>query len=116
MWHADDVNVRFTSGRLDETQQSDIVGQRQIVELRMDHDVRNVQLLVGQLFGGDADVVFTETDFQNGADVAASQTADTKAMYCGLLHSFARTHARQRAEYTIAVYNSQYLTKGGEKK
>lgn len=75
MRHADDVDMRPTSSGLDETEQSDIVGQRQIVKLRMDHHVRHVELLVGQLLGGDADVVFTETDLEHGADVAAGQTA-----------------------------------------
>ena len=59
MRHADDVDVRPASGRLDEAQQGDVVGQRQIVELRVDHDMRDVQFFVGQLFGSDADVILT---------------------------------------------------------
>lgn len=46
--------------------------------MRMDDDMRHVELLVGQLFGGHADIVLSETHFQDGADVAAGQTAKSK--------------------------------------
>ena len=78
MRHADNVDVWPASGRLDETEQSDIVGQRQIVELRVDHHVRHVQLLVRQLFRSHAHVVFAQTDLQHGANVAAGQTVHRK--------------------------------------
>jgi hypothetical protein len=76
MRHADDVDMRPASGRLYETEQSDVIGQRQIVELRVDHDVRNVQLFVGQLLGRHANIVFAKPHLQHRADVATRQTVE----------------------------------------
>ena len=73
--HAGYVNVRPPARRFHEADQGDVVGQRQIVELRMNHDVADIQFFVRQLFRGHAHVVLAQTNFQDGADVSCRQTA-----------------------------------------
>ncbi len=60
--------------RFDEAHQCDVVGQRQVVELRVYHDVADVQLLVRQLLRRHADVVLAQPHLQHAADVARRQT------------------------------------------
>lgn len=71
MGHAGDVDVGASARGSHETQQGDIIGQRQIVELWMNHDVADVQFFVRQLLRRYADVVLAQTNFQQRADVLA---------------------------------------------
>ena len=69
MRHARNIDVGSPASRSYETQQGDVIGKRQIVELRVDHHVADVQLLVRQLLRCYADVVLAQAYFQQRADV-----------------------------------------------